>query len=265
MKHNLDVYSKKLHEDGFVHVDNLFNSEELQDVIKAIKDNMNSPSPFGKIMKSENGGDFFMDFNNWKRLESLKKVCFNDKLVNLVTSLTKSKKCWLFHDHVLVKSGPALSTPIHHDRPYYIFDGDLNVSVWITADDVKRDSSLVFYKNSHKTEELYIPRSFNSGKMLAHKGVEGFQTIDEDTFKEYDPVDFDMKAGDAIVFFHKTVHRAKEHKSGSLRRALSVRYLLDGTTMTKNYINCTPPFDRMGVTVNEGSGVPESFFPLLKS
>jgi len=265
MNKNLDYYSKKLNEDGFVHIDSLFNQEELQDVVHAIKDNMQSPSPFGKTMKSDSGGDFFMDFNSWKRLDSIKKVCFNSKLVDLVTSLTKSKKCWLFHDHVLVKSGPASSTPIHHDRPYYIFDGDLNVSVWITADDVKRESSLVFYKNSHKSEELYIPKAFNSGKSLVQKEVEGFKLIDEDSFEGYEPVDFDMKAGDAIVFFHKTVHRAKEHQSGSLRRALSVRYLLDGTTMTKNYINATPPFDRMGVTVKEGGDVPEKFFPLLKS
>lgn len=265
MNHDIDYYSNKLHNDGFVHVDSLFGSEELKDVVNAIKDNMNSPSPFGKIMKSDSGGDFFMDFNNWKRLDSIKKVCFNDKLVDLVTSLTKSKKCWLFHDHVLVKSGPALSTPIHHDRPYYIFDGNLNVSVWITADDVKRESSLVFYKNSHKSDDLYIPRSFDSGKSLAQKEVEGFTLIDKESFNGYEPVDFEMKAGDAIVFFHKTVHRAKEHQSGSLRRALSVRYLLDGTTMTKKYINATPPFDRMGVKVVEGEGVPEKNFPLLKS
>ena len=265
MKQKIDVYSKRLNEDGFVHIDSLFSSEEIQDIVKAIEDNMTHPSPFGKTMKSENGGNFFMDFNSWKRLDSIKKVCFNEKLINLVTSLTKSNKCWLFHDHVLVKSGPAQATPIHHDRPYYIFDGDLNVSVWITVDDVKRESSLVFYKGSHTSKELYVPRAFNSGKLLSHKNIHGFQIIDEDSFNEYEPVDFDMKAGDAIVFFHKTIHRAKEHNSGTQRRALSVRYLLDGATMTKDFINATPPFDRMGVSVVEGSDVPESVFPLLKS
>ncbi|MDA9985245.1 phytanoyl-CoA dioxygenase family protein [Flavobacteriaceae bacterium] len=265
MKQKIDFYSKKLNQDGFVHIDGLFSSLELRDIVKAIEDNMNSPSPFGKTMKSEKGGDFFMDFNSWKRLDSIKEVCFNDKIVKLVTSLTKSKKCWLFHDHILVKSGPALATPIHHDRPYYVFDGNLNVSVWITADDVKKESSLVFYKNSHKSEELYIPRSFNSGKSLVDKVTDDFQLIDEDSFDGYEPVDFDMKAGDAIIFFHKTVHRAKENKSGTLRRALSIRYLLDGASLTKKYVNATPPFDRMGVKIVEGNPVPEKYFPLLKS
>jgi len=265
MKYLSTYYSNKLHEDGFVHVDSLFNSTELKYVIKAIEDNMDSPSPFGKTMKSEKGGDFFMDFNNWKRLESIKNICFNSKMVDFITTITNSKNCWLFHDHVLVKSGAALSTPIHHDRPYYIFDGDLNVSVWITADDVNRESSIVFYKGSHKSNKLFVPRAFDSGKVISENTANEFTNIEENSFNEYEEVDFEMKAGDAIVFFHKTVHRAKENKLGTLRRALSVRYLLDGTTLTKKYINATPPFDRMGVKITEGGPVPERFFPLLKS
>ena len=182
-----------------------------------------------------------------------------------MANLTNSKKCWLFHDHTLVKNGPAQATPIHHDRPYYIFKGSLNVSVWITADDVNRESSLVFYKKSHQSETLYIPRAFDTGKNISNEQAEGFKVIEEKDFKDYESVDFEMKAGDAIIFFHNTVHSAKENKLGALRRALSVRYLLDGTSMTKKYINATPPFDRMGVKVEEGNPVPENIFPLLKS
>ena len=265
MKYQSTYYSNKLHEDGFVHVDSLFNSTELKHVIKAIKDNMDSPSPFGKTTKSEKGGEFFMDFNNWKRLESIKNICFNSKIVDFIKTITNSKNCWLFHDHVLVKSGAATSTPIHHDRPYYIFDGNLNVSVWITADNINRESSLVFYKGSHKFNGLFVPRAFGSGKAITENKAKGFTNIDENSFNDYEEVDFEMKAGDAIVFFHKTVHRAKENKLGTLRRALSVRYLLDGAIMTKKYINATPPFDRMGVKIIEGDPVPERFFPLLKS
>ena len=265
MKNEISFYSKKLFEDGFVHIDELFSNKQVNKIIKAIDDNIDSPSPFAKKMKSEKGGEFFMDFNNWKRIESIKKICYDHKIIDLITTLTKSKKCWLFHDHTLVKKGSASSTPIHHDRPYYIFKGELNVSIWITADDVSRESSLVFYKKSHKTNKLYIPKAFDSGKSLANKEDNRFRFIDDNNFNDLGTVDFEMKSGDAIIFFHNTVHKAKENKTGTLRRALSVRYLLDGATMTKEYINATPPFDRMGVKVVEGYPVPESFFPLLKS
>ena len=48
MKYLSTYYSNKLHEDGFVHVDSLFNSTELKYVIKAIEDNMDSPVHLGK-------------------------------------------------------------------------------------------------------------------------------------------------------------------------------------------------------------------------
>lgn len=264
MIHQTSHYTKRLNADGFVHIDALLDTNELKKLKRALKDNINSPSPFGKSMKSDKGGEFFMDFNNWKRLKSIQEICTNTKIVDLVTTLTNSKKCWLFHDHTLVKSGPAQATPIHHDRPYYIFKGNSNVSVWITADDVNRKSSLVFYKKSHQSETLYIPRAFDTGKYISKDQAEGFKVIEEKDFKVYEPVDFEMKAGDAIIFFHNTVHSAKENNEGTLRRALSIRYLLDGTSMTKKYINATPPFDRMGVKVEEGDPVPENIFPLLK-
>lgn len=263
-KQKLNTYSASLKKDGFVWIKNLFDPEEVSRIDAAIESNIKSPSPFGNTMKSESDGEFFMDFNNWKRLKLIRAVCESKKLVRLVKQLTNSKKCWLFHDHVLVKSGNAQSTPIHHDRPYYIFKGDLNLSVWITTTDVEKSSSLVYYKGSHKSNKLFLPRSFKNGEVIKYTNTQGFELINDDNFKEFEEVSFNMKAGDAIVFFHNTVHKAKSHNSKRIRKALSIRYLLDGASMTKRYINATPPFDRMGINVIEDDPVPEKFFPLLK-
>ena len=263
-KEKLNEYSESLKNDGFVWVKSLFDSKEISKIDEAIEANIKSPSPFGKTIRSENNGEFFMDFNNWKRLKLVREVCESKKLVRLVKQLTNSEKCWLFHDHVLVKNGNAQSTPIHHDRPYYIFKGNLNLSVWITTTDIEKSSSLVYYKGSHKSNKLFLPRSFKDGEVIEYKNSHGFEFINDDNFNDYEKVSFDMKAGDAIVFFHNTVHKARSHNSKQIRKALSVRYLLDGATMTKKYVNATPPFDRMGVDVIEDAPVPEKFFPLLK-
>lgn len=265
----IEKYSHDLFRNGFVHIKSFLNKEEIELLISAINSNVKSPSPFGKVMKSKKGGDFFMDFNNWKRLPQIEKVCRLPKIVDLVTNLANSKKCWLFHDHVLVKSINAGQTPIHHDRSYYIFKGDLNLSVWMTADNVSHDSSLIFYKKTHKINKLFTPKAFNTGgdiKNIDTNPVSSgeFEIINEDTFKDFEKVDFDMKAGDALVFFNNTIHSSHPHNSETTRRALSVRYLLDGASLTSKYINATPPFDRMGVKVIEDAPVPEAFFPLLK-
>ncbi len=260
---NVEAYSKKLFEDGFIQVKGLLNKEEQELLIAAIDSNMKSPSPFGRIMESEKKGKFFMDFNSWKRLSIINQVCRLPKLVDLVTALTHSKKCWLFHDHVLVKDKDASPTPIHQDRPYYIFKGDLNLSVWMTPDHVPANSGLIFYKGTHKIDKLYMPKSFRSGSDIIEKH-EGFEVVTEKTVKDFEAVSFDMEPGDALIFFNNTIHASHPHVSQNRRSALSVRYLLDGTSMTKKYVNATPPFDRMGVKVVEDAAVPENFFPLLK-
>lgn len=205
-----------------------------------------------------------MDFNNWRRLELIEPVCSHPKIVDLVTAVAKSRQCWLFHDHVLVKSGDAPATPVHHDRPYFIFKGDLNLSVWMTTDDVPRNSSMVFYKGTHRINRLFTPKAFGTSDDIKGGDPNDFKVIDQGTFKDYETVDFEMSAGDALIFFHKTVHRAKSHASEFPRRAFSIRYLLDGASMTNKYVNATPPFERMGVKVVENGPVPEEYFPKLK-
>lgn len=262
MIEKLENYSKKLFEDGFVIIKALLDKNDLELLGSAINSNINSPSPFCRVMESEKKGKFFMDFNNWKRLPLVNQMCCLPKIIDLVTGLTKSKKCWLFHDHILVKYENSSPTPIHHDRPYYIFKGDLNLSVWMTPDKVPANSGLIFFRGTHKLNKLFMPKSFNGGGDIA-KNSEGFELIEE-VEKNFDAVSFDMNPGDALVFFNNTVHASHPHKSKTTRRALSVRFLLDGATMTKKYINATPPFDRMGVNVIEDAPVPEKFFPLLR-
>ncbi len=260
-----DELSQKLFNEGFVHLKSLLNKCEINLVKNAIKSNLQHPSPFAVNISSKNkNGNFFMDFNNWRRLPLIKKLCHLPKLVNTATKLTKSKNCWLFHDHVLVKSGFAQSTPIHHDRPYHIFKGDLNCSIWITADDIEKKSSLIFYKSSHKLNKLFLPKAFINGKNF-RGDLNVFNNLDNFNITKFSPVSFAMNSGDAVIFFNNILHSANSHKSNNRRRALSIRYLMDGASLTKNYINPTPPFDKMGVKITENGRVPEFFFPILKN
>ena len=263
-KEVIEDLSRKLFEDGFVHVKSLLNGKEIDLLKKAIESNLKKLSPFAvNIKQSNHSGKFFMDFNNWRRLPLIEMICRLPKLVKLVTDLTNSNNCWLFHDHTLVKSGIAKPTPIHHDRPYHIFKGNLNCSVWITADNVPKGSSLIFYKSSHKQNKIFLPKAFMDGINISSED-KSFVNLDNYNLKNHPAVDFEMAQGDAVVFFNTCLHSSHAHESESIRRALSIRYLLDGALLTKKYINATPPFDRMGVNIVEDGPVPESFFPKLK-
>jgi ectoine hydroxylase-related dioxygenase (phytanoyl-CoA dioxygenase family) len=263
MKKDISKYSKELFANGFTHVKSLLNKSEIELAISAIESNIQNPSPFAKNIKSENGGVFFLDYNNWRKLPLIEKICKLPKIIDLITALTNSQKCWLFHDNVFIKKDLAIATPPHQDRPYYIFKGDLNLSVWITVDHVDNDSSLIFYKGSHKTNKIYTPKSFVDGSNIFKNSI-SFENISSQTLKNFEKKDFDMKPGDALIFFNKTIHSSHPHCSNQKRRALSIRYLLDGACLTKQFIVATPPYDKMGVEIIEDGEVPEKIFPLLK-
>jgi ectoine hydroxylase-related dioxygenase (phytanoyl-CoA dioxygenase family) len=260
-KNTLNEYKNNLMDDGVVHLHGLLDEFDLLELNAAIDENMNKPSPFGtQLQNDDSGGKFFTDFNNWKRLPKIENFCRKGNILEAIKSLTGSKTGRLFHDHVLVKEGSSIATPWHQDRPYYIFKGDLNLSIWMPTGDVAEDSSLIFWRGSHKFNNLYMPKGFADGRALGDD--DRFLDLKVDDIPSSDIMSFDMKAGDAIVFLNNTVHGSRPHSGPEARRALSIRMLLDGASMTSDYVNATPPFDRMGVKVVEGGEIPERF-PVL--
>ena len=260
MRQNIKLLREMLYNDGVVHVRQLHSEAMMKEIEAAVQENLEKPSPFGHEMKSDKGS-FFMDFNNWRRLSKVENICKKKNVIDLILSLTNSTSCWLFHDHLLVKSGFAPATPWHHDRPYYCVKGDLNLSVWTPTKDVGEKDGMVFLKGSHKSNCLYAPSSFRTGKNIELK--QGYELIDDILLNSYEHLSFEMKRGDALIFFNTTIHGANEHKSPFKRQSLSVRYLVGDPKLTKKFINATPPFDRMGLALEENGAIPENYFPRL--
>ena len=255
------VHKERFFEDGVVLLQKLLDDTDLNELDNAISENLQNPSPFGvELQKDTSAGRFFTDFNNWGRLPSIRAFCEKSIIRDAIKDLTGSKTGRLFHDHVLVKEGSSIATPWHQDRPYYIFKGDLNLSIWMPVGGVKRENSLVFWKGSHKSKTVYMPKGFSDGRELGDN--EAFQTLDPAMIPSEDILDFEMAPGDALVFFNNTVHGSKPHDGSEARRALSIRLLLDGASMTKMYVNATPPFDRMGVKIVEDGDIPDRFLSL---
>ena len=260
--------SNLLFKNGFVQIKNLLNKEEITKFENGCNLVRKKPTPF-KILKKDSEGEFFMDYNNWRKHPEIFNLCNMPKITKLIKAISNSKKCWLMHEDIIIKSGSSVSeTPIHHDRPYFIFKGDLNLSLWLSITDVQKDCSLVCFKGSHLMPELVLPKQFNSGKNAeGYKGLskDGFTELNDEIVKRYEPIDFDIEAGDGIIFFNKTLHSSKKHTSKKPRINFVIRYLLDGSKLTRQHYNNVPPYERMGVNIVENDPVPEKFFPELLS
>ena len=249
---------------GYVHLKNFLNKDEILCLEQICDQASQKPSRFHLSKKSEEG-EFFMDFNQWRKNEKIKQFCFKNKLVDTCKTLSASEKCWLMHEDIIIKNGTlAKNTPVHHDRPYFVFEGDKNVSIWMTSSDIPRESSLLMYEGSHKDERLFLPKNFvtdQDQEGLFGLTDEGFTPLTKEIVDSYREIDFDMSAGDAVVFYHRTLHASRAHSSDNARKSMVIRYLCDGATMTKQYYNNVPPYERQGLELIEGGAVPEDMFP----
>ncbi len=257
---------ESLFKNGFVKIEKFLTKKEVNIFNKGADLVRSKPTAF-KILMQDGEDEFFMDYNNWRRFDKVYFLCVYPKILSLLKNLTESKNCWLMHDDVIMKKGRlAPETPVHHDRPYFIFKGDMNLSVWIALTEIPRNSSLIMYKKSHLSNNLFLPKNFvtkKNAQNYENLNRSDFTQINEKQIQSFEKVDFKMVPGDIIVFFHKTLHAAKQHSEIEYRKSFVIRYLLDGAKLTKKYYNNVPPYDRQGVKIVENGVVPEEHFPRI--
>jgi len=130
---------------------------------------------------------------------------------------------------------------------------------------VPSTEGLAFLAGTHLLDSLFVPVNFRDGTMM--ETPSGMEPLDDarlaslkDGHKE---ISFDLEAGDALVFDNRILHMARRSDSAVDRRALSIRYLGDGSKLTWNGVNQTPPFHRMGMKFNEGDQPTDAWFPLI--
>jgi ectoine hydroxylase-related dioxygenase (phytanoyl-CoA dioxygenase family) len=172
----------------------------------------------------------------------------------------------LFHDHVLIKTGDAPETPWHQDRPYYLVDGPISFSVWITPDQVPLSESLAFIRGSHALGREFAPVNFNNGEIIDqdNNNFEHLNIKEIEELAQLGVLTFSLSPGDGLMFDNRIIHKAMRGNDEANRRALSIRFVGDGAFMTARVINPTPPFHRMGLRIQEGKPVTDVWFPRVE-
>ena len=162
---------KEFQDYGATCVRGALKSDEIKKVREAISENIKSPSPMFDSFESKSGEPlFFNDFNNWRRNEKIKEICFSKKLTTIAKNLMQSSSVHLFHDHVIVKKkNSSLKTPWHIDKSYFMVDGIYTVSIWIPTHAISKKEALVFAKKSHLERKLYVSKDFKTNQNLENE------------------------------------------------------------------------------------------------
>lgn len=253
--------------DGVVILPGLFKGEKLQKLSSALDYARNNPSPMARETKDSDGNTiFFTDFFTYKKNSEIRSILQDMDFTNLLSQISGATELRLFHDHVLIKTGDAPETPWHQDRPYYLVDGPISFSVWMTPDVVPVSESLAFIRGSHALNREFSPVSFDDGKVIGQRAEFEQLTPEEvENIAQAGVLTFSLQPGDGLMFDNRIIHKAMRGVQQANRRALSIRFVGDGAFLTEKVVNPTPPFHRMGLRVKEGKPVPDAWFPKIDS
>jgi len=251
--------------DGAVCLKGLLDGEQMALLEQGIEENLQNPSPRGKIASEEGDpGRFFEDFCNWQDNPHYRRFIFQGQLGKVAGLLMESKQVRLYHDHFLVKEpGTRQRTPWHQDQPYYNVDGRQNCSMWIAVDPVARESTLEFIAGSHKGPWL-MPRTFkdNQAKWFPEGTLADLPDI-EAARENYPILGWEIEPGDVVCFHMLTLHAAGGVAEGRRRRVFSLRFLGDDMRHAPRPWVTSPEFPGLAGRLPAGAPMDDPLFPLL--
>lgn len=251
--------------DGAVCVRQLLSPDEVALLRQGIDANLAAPSPRAKVASRPGDPGFFIeDFCNWQDNDAYRRVIFDSALPGAAARLTGSQQIRLYHDHMLTKEpGTRAPTPWHQDQPYYNIEGDMNVSMWIAVDPVRRHSTLEFVAGSHRGPWL-MPRSFmdHQAKWFPEGSLADLPDIDAHR-DQHRILGWEIEPGDVVCFHMLALHASAGVDGDRRRRVFSVRFLGDDIRHAPRRWVTSPEFPGLAERLPAGAPMHDALFPLL--
>ncbi|WP_323036859.1 phytanoyl-CoA dioxygenase family protein [Pararhodobacter sp.] len=248
--------------DGVVVIRGLF-ADHVETIRAGIERNMREPGEYAaENLKPGEGGRFFDDYCNWRRIPEFVDVIENSPVAAVAAALMRSKTVQMFHDHVLVKEpGTSKPTPWHQDSPYYFVEGTQTVSFWSPMDSVT-DASLRCVAGSHLWPKQVLPTRWLAETNF-YPDSDAYMPVPDPDAEGMDVREWAMKPGDAVAFNYLILHGARGNNSDRRRRAFSLRLVGDDARYVERPGPTSPPFP--GHDMKPGQRLREDWFPLLRT
>ena len=225
---DLEAYQR----DGAVPLRGLIDTDTLDDLARAIEDDIREPGPFYHGYESEEGR-FHGNLRLWETHEAFRRVCLDSELPAIARQFFGSRKVNLLYDQLFVKEASmSQRTRWHNDQPYWPIRGDHILSIWIALDRTTADNGrLEFIRGSHRWNRWFQPEVFGKTDAIAqYERNPEFEDIPdiEASREDYDIISWDLEPGDVYVFHGLTVHGAGGNAlENRRRRGYTIRYTGD--------------------------------------
>ncbi len=253
---HVDAYQR----DGAVLIQGLFRNH-VDALRRGVETNMADPGDCAaENLKAGEGGRFFDDYCNWRRIPEFEKVIRHSPAAEVAADLMRSSTVQLFHEHVLVKEpGTSKPTPWHQDAPYYFVAGRQTVSFWSPLDPV-REATLRCVAGSHRWPKPVLPTRWLSDENF-YPDAETYMPVPDPDAEGMTILEWPMEPGDAVAFDYHVLHGARGNESASRRRAFSLRLVGDDARYVQRPGRTSPPFPGHGM--QPGERLREDWFPVI--
>ena len=249
--------------DGAVMLRGVLDSGWLARLADGVEYNRRHPSEWSHwYTRPDQAVGFWTDYVTWPQVSAYRDLAFDSGLAHLAAQLMDSTEVRLFHEHVLVKEpGATERTPWHHDQPYYCFNGDQNVSMWIALDPVPANAGMRFLAGSHLWNRWFVPRRFVDHTPYIEPEHDAVATRRYELIPDFDAelaqhrvLGWDVQPGDIVAFHFRTVHDAPGNALATRRRAVSLRWLGGDATWAERPWQVSPPYEADGLAPGDPPG-----------
>ncbi|WP_163537528.1 phytanoyl-CoA dioxygenase family protein [Gracilibacillus sp. YIM 98692] len=244
-------------ENGFVQVDTVISSDEVEELRTYLDEVMNNESE-RSVQNSKKGAAYYkvlnQRVNTWRDHGGMAKFVLSERLAGMANQLIGHKGIRLFHDHALLKMPlDSKETPWHQDYPYWPMKEPGALSIWLTLDDVdEQNGCMKFLPKTHKLKDLKAVDLVNSHDIFDDAKTKG-QLLDKDR-----AVTVPLKAGSCTFHDGLTFHAAYSNQTDKPRRVLAIIFMPDGTIYSgKSH----PVVD--GLNIEKGEALTGGTFPKL--
>lgn len=250
-------------QDGVAYLPDAFR--DWVDPLRAgLQRNLENPDSFAFPCDSTNEnepGRFFDSYCNWQLIPEYLTFVLSSTAASIAAAFMQSATAQLFHEHSFSKEpATAKATPWHHDLPYYCIDGQQTASIYVALDDISVETAVQFLRGSHRTGEIYKPRTFSDGAEYT-TGDDSMVSAPATSPAADRVFSTPLAAGDALIFDFRTLHGSTDAPLQDRRRAFSTRWLGDDTHYVERPGETSPPLTDLGL--EPGDRMRDDWFPVL--
>ena len=187
--------------------------------------------PSATTIGESDGPSFFFDFDVSNRIEAFRRLRDETSMADIAQQLMRSTMVARYFDNLFLKDGGGgAGSPWHEDASFQRVIGRDSVNFWVAFDHIPSETALQYLAGSHlRDEPIYLMGSFDA------KGTyDGIITNNrvpsrspEELGSEFEKVWWELNPGDALVWFHRTLHGAPANTLSAVRRAIAYIWLGD--------------------------------------